>query len=66
MFAKPANFLVYLVTAWLLSGRFLFSLVFATVIAVLAAVEYGWGTIQLFGVSLVLAVFLRITGLLPF
>jgi ABC-type maltose transport system permease subunit len=65
MYAKVANFFVYLGGAWLLSGRFLASLVFALVITALAAVGYAWSTIQFFGATLLIIVFLRMSGLLP-
>lgn len=66
MFPKTANFFVYLIGPWLLSGRLLHSLMLASAVGILAASEYGWGTIQLFGVGLVIVVFLRMSGLLPF
>lgn len=66
MYPKAANFFVYLVASWILSGRFGYALVLAGVVAALAALEYGWSTIQLLGVLMVVAAFLRISGLLPF
>jgi len=34
--------------------------------AALAAAEYGWGTIQALGIALLVASFLKISGLPPF
>ena len=65
MYAKVANFFVYLGGAWLLSGRFLVSLALALVLTTLAAVRYAWRTIQFFGVTLMILVFLKMSGLLP-
>ncbi len=65
MYAKVANFVVYLGGAWLLSGRFLVSLAFAAVITAVASVGYAWSTIQFFGATLLIVVFLKVSGLLP-
>lgn len=66
MYPKVANFFVYLGGAWILSERFLVSLAFAVVIAVVASVEYAWSTIQFFGATLLIIIFLKMSGLLPF
>ena len=66
MAAKAITFLVYLVGPWLLSGRFFWSLLLAGVIAGLSAIGYGWPTIQGLGVILLVAGFLRLSGVLPF
>jgi hypothetical protein len=66
MEARIANFVCYLAGGWLLSGRFLYPLLLACAMAALAAAEYGWGTIQALGIALLVASFLKISGLPPF
>lgn len=65
MEAKASSFLVYLFGAWLTSGRFSYSLLLASVATGLAFLDYGWSAIQWFGVALLIAGFLRVSGLLP-
>ena len=64
--AKVANVLVYLIGAWLLSGRPLYSILLAGAIAGLSAVEYGWNTIQWVGVVLLVAAFFEGAGVFPY
>lgn len=64
--AKVANFFVYLVAAWLLSGRFFYAFLLAGAVAGLAALEYAWATVQTVGIVLLITAFLKISGLLPF
>ncbi len=66
MYAKTASFFCYLIAGWLLSGRVLYALALAAGTTVAALLEYGWGTIQWFGIAFLLLAFLKVSGLVPF
>ncbi len=66
MYAKATNFFVYFLGAWYLSGRFLLSALLAGITTALAFLEYGWATVQWFGIALLISAFLKVSGLVPF